>query len=349
MISLLTIAGCLLMNGLLAAFEMAFVSVGKPDLRQAARHGSKDAERLLKLRARPERVLSVIQLGITMVGAISATVGGVSAEERLTPVLQMQFSLTEDVATFLAVILVVLPLTYLSVVVGELVPKTVALRDPLKIALVGASWISMLEAAFSPVVSFLEFSTKSLIKLFLPRSMQRQAEQLSTEESVSLEGLSSSHRQYVLNLVDIESKRIRDIYVKWTNVDFVGIDQSVQEVLGMVIKSGHTRLPVVKENEVVGLLHTKEFLSFVTAGEDDWTRIIRQTLKVSEHEELLMTLRRMQSSKSHMGIVYSGADLLGVVTLEDIIEEIVGEIYDEDDDGNIRRMMIQRIAKRKGG
>jgi putative hemolysin len=326
---------------------MAFVSVGKPDLRQSARHGNREAERLLKLRTRPERVLSVIQLGITLVGAVSATVGGVSAEERLTPVIQSYFQTSENLSTFIAVLIVVLPLTYLSVVVGELVPKTVALRNPLRISLFGAPGVSMLGYAFSPVVTFLEFSTKGLIKVFLPKSMHKVVDQLSTEESVSLEGLSQSHRQYVLNLVDIESKRIRDIYVQWQNVDLVGVDQSLQEVLGMVIKSGHTRLPVMKDGEVIGLLHTKEFLSFITAGEENWNKIIRQTLKVSDHEELLMTLRRMQSSKSHMGVVYSGSELLGVVTLEDIIEEIVGEIYDEDDDGNIRRMMVQRISKRK--
>lgn len=349
MTSLIIIFLCLFVNGLLAAFEMAFVSVGKPDLRQSARHGNQDAEKLLKLRAKPERILSVIQLGITLVGSVSATVGGVSAEERLTPIIQAQFGLSEDISTFIAVLVVVLPLTYLSVVVGELVPKTVALRNPLRIALFGAPWVTMLEFSFRPVVTFLEISTKNLIKFLLPKSMHKAADQLSTEESVSLEGLSVSHRQYVLNLVDIESKRIRDIYVHWENVDQVGVDQSVQEVLGMVIKSGHTRLPVVKDGEVIGLLHTKEFLSFITAGEENWNKIIRQSLKVSEHEELLMTLRRMQSSKSHMGVVYRGSELLGVVTLEDIIEEIVGEIYDEDDDGNIRRMMIQRIAKRKSG
>src|SRR5690606_16344386 len=129
---------CLILNALLAAYEMAFVSVPKPELRSLARQGNKDAQTLLSLRVNPERTLSVIQIGITLVGVVAAAVGGAGAAESFEPFLMQKLKISKFAAGALSVFLVVLPISFLTVVAGELVPKTLALRNPVKIVLAGA-------------------------------------------------------------------------------------------------------------------------------------------------------------------------------------------------------------------
>jgi len=335
------ILGCLLINAVLSAIEMAFVSLSLPQLKSLARSGDTIAAKLLKYRENPERALSVLQVGITLVGAISAAAGGAGAEEILRPIFENTFKLREDIATALAVGVVVLPLTYVSVVIGELVPKILALRHPLLIAKLGARVLHLLNYLFAPFVWLLEKSTKLITK---PIRIRHDHNQRKIEE-VNIEQLTHHHRQYVINLVDLENKRIRDIMVPWNQVNIIHVTQTMQKVAEIILQSGHTRLPVVDDQNVIGVLHTKEFMSYREAGASDWTSIVRPILKVRETESLIRALRMMQISRRHMSLVISKDDvLIGIITLEDIIEEIVGDIYDEDDDGSVRSILASKAA-----
>ncbi|MFZ4405569.1 MAG: CNNM domain-containing protein, partial [Pseudobdellovibrionaceae bacterium] len=166
---IIVVAVCLFLNALFAAYEMAFVSVPRSELRGLARSGNKAAKALLSLREHPERTLSAIQVGITLVSAIAAAVGGVGAAETLEPYFMQKFSMSERVAEVLSVALVVIPITYLSVVIGELVPKTLALRNPTKIVLAGASALFVADRVLSPIISLLEWSTKKILKISFSR------------------------------------------------------------------------------------------------------------------------------------------------------------------------------------
>ncbi len=167
---------CLVLNGLFSCFEMAFVTVTKAQLRQMAKKGTKAASRILQLRENPERTLSVIQVGITLVGMVSAAVGGAGAEEVFAPAIESAFGISENKAEAVAIALVVIPLTFLSVVLGELVPKSIALRDPRWVTVKGASWISLADKAFSPLVRVLEGSTKLIMMLFPRRKSMMAAD-----------------------------------------------------------------------------------------------------------------------------------------------------------------------------
>jgi putative hemolysin len=162
---------CLLFNALLVLTEMAFVVVNKPSLRQLVRQGHRRAGILLRLRETPERTLSVIQVGLTLALALAGVVGGVGAEEDLSPVIKRWLGVSENMADSIAIGLVVLPLTYFTVVLGELVPKSLALRHSLSLALIAAPWLSLFEKILGPVVTVLEWSTKRFLSLlrFLPR------------------------------------------------------------------------------------------------------------------------------------------------------------------------------------
>ncbi len=247
----------------------------------------------------------------------------------------------------MAIGLVVLPLTYLTVVIGELVPKSLALKNSLKFALQAAPWLLMFDKVFGPIVTLLEWSTKRLLRLLsifhLRRaSVKKPAEpeaSHSEDATVLLEELSSQHRQYVLNLVGLERKTVGDIGLPWRSVVAIQLSQSIREVEEIILSSGHTRLPVVQNGDVVGILNTKEFMSLRAAGVENWHSFIRPALKLQATTPLLTALRLLQEQHIPMGVIYSHRTLWGIVTLEDILEEIVGDIYDEDDDGRLRRIL----------
>lgn len=343
MIEIAIILLCLIFNGLLSLVEMAFVSVSKPELKGLAKSNS-HALKLMKLREKPERTLSVLQIGITIVGALSAAIGGVGAEEKLSPYFE-SLGLSENMSEAISLVIVVLPLTYLNVVLGELVPKSFALRYPMKIALKAVNALGIAQAVLYPFVKLLEMSTQFFLRL-VSRPIRVVTGATEDAESVNIANLSNAHQQYVINLVHIETKKIRDILVPWTQVNVVDLKFNLNEVLSLVIKSGHTRLPVYSENEIVGILHSKEFITFISSGDENWKKIIRPIIRILPNEGILRTLRTMQEKKTHMALVENNSEIIGIVTLEDIIEEIVGDIYDEDDDGMLRKVLSQRLLKR---
>lgn len=335
---------CLVLNALFAAYEMAFVSVPRPELRSVARKGNKDAQRLVSLRESPERTLSIIQIGITLVGAIAAAIGGAGAAENLEPWFMERFGMRELPAEILAVILVVAPITYLSVVVGELVPKTLALRNPMKIVLAGAKALFIADRILSPIVTVLEWSTTRILNTFFKRA---KSTELVVQTTIEIDAFSPVHQTLMLNMAGIEKKTIKDIFLPWAEVNFVKNSDSVDQITQVVLNSGHTRLPVIDNGSVVGILHTKEFVALKESGETNWQSIMRPALRVKPTDSALGALRLMQEKRNHMAIVFALAgERLGIITLEDILEEVVGDIYDEDDDGKVRRVFASKARSR---
>lgn len=328
---------CIALNAVLSFTEMAFVSVGKNRLRELARDGDRNAERLVKLRDNPERTLSVLQIGITLLGAVAAATGGVGIEESLSPYLQRLLGIRESASEVLGIILIVVPLTYLSVVVGELVPKTLALRNPVRVALKSAKWLIIADKAFMPVINVLEWSTKKLLAVIAPRSKSETHD--TGDSGLNIELLSPPHRQYVLNLVNIEMKRIRDVFVPMKDVTFIAIDCTMEQIHEILIESAYTRLPVFQNGQLIGIVHSKEFMALRASGKTDWREILRQAPMVQPQESLLRVLRVIQDGRSQMAIVKQGNEFLGIVSLEDIIEEIIGDVFDEDEDDAIKRLL----------
>lgn len=329
MIELLIMAICLFINALLSGVEMAFVTVGKPQLRILARKGNKEASLILALRDTPERTLSVLQVGITLVGVFAAAVGGAGAEESLNPILENRFGFSEQTAEIITILAVTLPYTFLSVILGELVPKSIALKNPVWLILKSAHALGIFERALSPVITFLESSTKAILRPFRLKSPHEAAH---GEEPLDLETLTQEHRQYMLNLFNIRRKTVRDVMVPWSEVVSVNITQHSNEIAETIHDSGHTRIPVIDTGEIVGLLHTKEYMAFKSTGQENWQQMIRPAIRVPVNSSLLRTLRLMQEKRTHLSIAYFGSHAVGIVTMEDIFEEIIGDILDENDE-----------------
>ncbi len=342
----LIVAVCLFLNALLAAAEIAFVSITRSQVRELLKTGKKSAEILLELRENPERTLSVIQVGISLVGMLAAAVGGVEAAQLLGPYLKDFLGVSQETAEGIALAIYVVPLTFLNVIFAELVPKTLALRNPQKIAMISARWLDRMDRVFLPIIDLLEWSTKKILKIFFPKS---KAMSSVGPDTVELDQLSQQARQYILNLVGVEKKRVRDVMLPWGQVDHVLFAQPIDEVEAIALRSGHTRLPVMAEGQLFGIINTKELLALVKAGNDKWVHIVRPMSKVLEGDSLFKALRQMQEKRSHLSAVFLASNLVGIVTMEDIIEEIIGEIYDEDDDGALRRILSSQGRMRGTG
>ncbi|WP_068467938.1 hemolysin family protein [Candidatus Protochlamydia phocaeensis] len=337
MLDIAIIILCVLMNAILANAETAFIAVSIPALRELTKRGNERAKLLLFLRERPERTLSVIQIGITFVAALAAAIGGSGAEEFLTPWIMSSFAVGETLARILSLLIVVIPLTYASVVIGELVPKTFALRRPLFFASVSAPWLHFISRLLNPFVTIFEWSTKKIIH-FIPKKHGKE-EPFLESSLIELDILSAPNRQYVLNIVKIETTVVKEIMVSWPEVTYVEENHPLELVENIIISSGHTRLPVIKNNEVMGIINAKEFLAFQKTGQLNWLSLIHAPLKISDQTPLLTALRTMQEKRAHMAIVYAGNNKIGIVTMEAIFEEIIGDIYDEEDENRLRQIL----------
>ena len=333
MFQLVVILICLFINAILSCVEMAFVTVSKPHLRKLVNNGDTLAQKVLQLRSNPERILSVLQIGITLVGAISAAVGGAGAEETLSPIYQNLFNISEQVAESLAIVTIVIPLTYFSVVIGELVPKTLALRFPMKFAKLGTFFLAAMDKFFSPVVFLLEISTKLIIS---PVIRLLGSESVAAEtSSIDIDGLSETHKQYVINLIAVEKRKLKEIFVPWESVTKIEKSAHFTEVMDLIRTAKHTRIPIVDDGIPIGVLHAKEFISEVEISKINWNELIRPIIFLSSEDPILSALKILQGKKSHMAVIRKKGEVLGIATIEDIVEEIVGDIYDEEDDPRV--------------
>lgn len=334
MIQLLVVALCIFLTAFLSSAEMAFVALSKARLREMIRKGYKNAEHLLRLRESPERTLSIIQIGVTLVGAVAGAVGGVGAHSSLAPWLEQNHGVPPYWSEALAILLVVLPLTVVNVLFAELIPKSLALRDPLKVSLFSAKWFVIVDHLLGPVVDFFEISTKKIMALIPHRPVPS-----GEVGSFDLEALSVQSQQYAMNLATIEKKRVGDIMLPWSETTRLDAEMPIEQVEDMIVRSGHTRMPVVFQSRVVGVLNTKEFGALRKTGSDKWLDIVRDVQFFQGTTPAIVALKSLQVKKRHMGVVIDGEQVIGIVTLEDIVEEVIGEIYDEDDDGAIRKIL----------
>lgn len=341
MAAVIVIIICLLLNAVLSCVEMAFVTVSKPHLRKLAKDGDRLAMRLLKLRMNPERVLSILQIGITLVGAVSAAVSGAGAEERLAPYLQSLFNISKQVAASISIAIVVFVITYFSVVIGELVPKTLALRSPMVFARFGALFLVYLDKLFSPIIFILELSTKLLVNPLL--DLFKKENYIESTSAVDIDSLSDSHKQYVFNLLSVDGRKAKDIMVPWEKVTTIPIESNAFEIINVLRESRYARIPVIENKQPVGMLNYREFFSEPEMSKLDWRMLIKPLLFIKSEDSILNVLKLLQTKNIHMATVKKGDEVIGIVTLEDIIEEIVGEIYDEDDNAEVLLSTNSRI------
>ncbi|NOT02241.1 MAG: HlyC/CorC family transporter [Phycisphaerales bacterium] len=344
----LIIVAMLVLNSAFAAYELALASISAGRLKLLAEKHARGAASALRMKNRMEASLAVVQIGITLVGAIAAATGGAGAEGRFSPWLERSLELSPGLADVLAIALVVLPLSAVTIVFGELVPKTFALRH--------SEWVclnlSLLMRAFSfpvfPAVVCFEWITRRLVGLLSRNVMasndwgdgepglnelRAQASMLRTSRIIG-----ARQEQMILGASRLSSIKVSDIMVPDEDIVMLFADGPLTEQLVTVHIDVHTRFPVTERRNdpqaIIGYANVKElfFLAKTHPENPSVREILRPLLPLAAESLVGEAFTRMMSEHVHLALVRHGdGTVAGILSLEDILEEVVGDIQDEFD------------------
>jgi len=337
------IALLILLNGYLAGTEIAVVTARKSYIKQLAETGKKSAKIFLKLKEEPDRFLATIQIGITGVSVLASAVGGAAAVKIIKPALQaLPIKIISVAAEPISIGIVVVVITYFSVIFGELVPKSIALMHPENVGLWTARSIDAFSKINSIFVKLLTFSTSLVLKPFGRKPFTERA--YITEEEVKLlikeggeHGVFEPTEEKILQSVfEFTDMSVKEVMVPDTQMVAIQIDRSPQEILSLIEEEQFSRYPIFGRelNNIRGILYAKDFLTMFakTGGQVDIRKIVKPPYFIPQTMKISLLLREMQKKRIHMALVvdeYGG--VAGLVTMEDLVEEIIGEIRDEHD------------------
>jgi putative hemolysin len=327
-----------LLNGFFALSEISLVSVKKNRIEHLADQGDKRAKTIMKLLENPENFLSSVQVGITLIGIIAGAYGGAALSDDMANLLS-GVAFLKDYVEEVSVVIVIGTITYFTIVVGELVPKSIAMNNAEPIALVTAPIIRYFTLATYPFVKLLSFSTKLILKIFGVK--ENDTDHMSEEElkfmlfNAGKQGvIESDESQVHQNIFSFNDQTAKSLMTHSSEVEWVNIDQSTEEILGQLLKSAHSKFIVCdgELNKVQGVLSVKDFLEAYKTADFDIKRILLPPIFVVQNTPAFKILNQFKQTKQYLGIVideYGG--VAGIITIHDLIEAIVGDLPDEDE------------------
>jgi len=351
-LELIVIAVLILLNGFFACSEFAIISIRKSKVAQLVAEGDERAKMVEEQQKDPPRLLAIVQIGMTLTGATASAVGGIIAVEHLKPALQkLPYEVVRNAAEPISVTIVVVILSYLILIFGELVPKTIGLQYADTMALRLAKPVYLLERIGGIVVSFLTLSCKAVLLLIGVKGKERAFITREEVQHIVAEGretgaFSATEHEYIKNIFDFTHTSVREVMVPRMRMAAIDLELSRREMLDFILENQYSRYPVFHGSveNIAGFIHGKDFLGRIVIEPDfDITAIVRPPFYVPEGKKVNDLLKEMQKKRIHMALVvdeYGG--LSGLVTTEDLLEELVGEIEDEHDIGEPRR--VQRLA-----
>ncbi|WP_297131098.1 hemolysin family protein [Terrisporobacter sp.] len=332
-----------LINAFFASAEMAFVSVNKHKIKSLSENRNKKAILLEKLLEDPSNFLSTIQIGITLAGFFSSASAATTLSVRLFNVLSL---LNIPYAREFSMILITLILSFLTLIFGELVPKRIALKSCEKIALFSVKPVYVLSKIANPIIKILSLSTKIVLKLLKINDVEED-DNISTEEIKLL--ITQSEKNGTINYMekeiidkvfDFSDKMSKEIMTSRTDTILLDINDDIQSKLQVLLSSKYSRVPVYEDSvdNIIGILYVKDLISILidkNFDSVDLRTILHYPCFVPETKKIDELFLLLKQSKNHMSILideYGGFS--GIVTMEDIIEEIMGDIDDEYDIDN---------------
>lgn len=345
-IELLVMLVMIAVNSVFAGYEIALASVGAARLQRLVGEGRRGAKVALRMKQNMEASLAVVQLGITLAGVIAATVGGAGAEEIVAPRLEARLGVSEDAAEALAIALVALPLTVVTIVVGELIPKVFALRNAERVTL-----------ALSPLMRWFSFSVWPAVRLFewIVSGVMAWGERVSpaagARETAALHDLRAGaalarasrligHREegIILGAMALRTRAVREIMLAADQIRTLAADASLADALIAAHLDMHTRFPVVERPDdvqsAVGYVNVKDIIAVMhlNPAEPSLRAIVRPLLSFDAERSIADCLEQLMHQHTHIALVRdAGGRVLGMVSMEDVIEELVGDIEDEYD------------------
>lgn len=332
----------LILNGFFSASEIAVVTSRKSYVKNLAEKGSYRAAKLLKLQSEPDRLLATVQIGVTVMGALSSAIGGAAAVTTLEPLLEgVPIPFISKGAGAISIGIVVLVISYLSLIIGELVPKSIALRNPEKVGLFVAGPITFISRISSFFVTLLTASTNFVLKPFGTKAFSERS--FISEEEIKLlieEGtdrgiFEATEHELIHSVFRFTDISVKGVMVPVTAMVGFSINESPEVIIKTISSENFSRYPVYgkDKSDIRGILYNKDvFNELAYKREISILRLLHNALFVPETMKISSLMREMQKKRQHMAIVIDeyGA-VTGLVTIEDLLEEIVGEIRDEYD------------------
>lgn len=338
--SILIVVGLIVTGGLFVAAEIALISLRESQVKQLALRGKRGAI-VAKLAANPNRLLGALQVGVTLTGFLSAALGAEKLGVYIIPWLE-DLGVPTKSADTTSLIGITLVIAYFSLVFGELVPKRLALFRTEQIALASAIFIDFVANLFRPIIWVLSHSTNLVVRLFgIDPREQRTA--ISEEELLDLvaghAALTDEERDIVEEVFNASERQVHEVMVPRTEVDFMDASLTVGKAIALAIEKAHSRYPVVRgsSDEVIGFIHVRDLLDTSLANSNAKIQeLARNIMYLPGTKAILPALTEMRKQRQHLAIVldeYGGTD--GIVTLEDLVETLIGDIRDEYDSDEV--------------
>ncbi len=337
---ILLIASLIIVNGFFSASEISLISLRKSRVRHLVKSGDPAARRVQRLLEEPERFLGTVQIGITLVGTLAAAIGGIIAVVHVKPLLlSLPVAFIQKIAEPLAVVIMVSMITYVTIVIGELVPKSLAIRHSERIAFFTSVPIDFLSRALSVVLRVLVRSSNIVLRLF--KLEQGQEPNFISEDEVKYlirEGrksgvFESSEEDLIHSVFRFTDTVVKEVMVPRTEIVAVETGNDIDVILRTMNEKGFSRLPVYSEtiDNIIGVVYLKDILALHMENQQvQLGGVLRKPYFVPPNKNVSVLLKEMREKRIHLALVgdeYGGTD--GLVTMEDLIEEIVGDIRDE--------------------
>lgn len=340
---LLVLAVLILVNAFFAASEIAVISLSETKLRKQAEEGDKKAKKLLGLTQAPDHFLSAIQIAITLAGFLSSAFAADSFADPLVQWLMAQgvTQIPPGTLNTLTVIAITIILSYFSLVLGELVPKRLAMKKTESVARITVGTVCVVAAVCRPVIWLLSKSTNGVLRLLHidPKADEEDVSEDEIRMMVDLGeergAIETAEKELIENIFEFNNSTAEDVMIHRTDMVMIWADDTPDEILNTIRQSGLSRFPVYEEDadDIVGILSTRVYLlNTQQAHPKPLRELLYPAYFVPESVRTDVLFRDMQSKKVHLAIVvdeYGGTS--GLVTMEDLLEEIVGNIYDEFD------------------
>lgn len=330
------------LNAFFAAAEMAFVSLNDAKVDKQAKEGNKKAKSIQKMLKDPSKFLATIQIGITFAGFLSSAFASEAFASELAPILNNLIpQLSVAVWNSISIIIITIILSYFTLIFGELVPKRIAMKYSEKIAFGSIKVIRVVSIVTSPFVKFLTFSTNIVSKIF---GVSGDEEETVTEEEIRMmvdvgeeKGtIDSTEKEMINNVFEFDDKIVSEIMKPRTEMFAVDANSTIAEVIDELSEDGrYSKIPVYEEDldEITGIVYVKDILMSQKNKNNKIKGLVKEAYYVSESKPIRELFDELRQNKKQIAIVideYGGTS--GMVTMEDILEEIVGEIYDEYDE-----------------
>lgn len=332
------------LNAFFAATEIAVISLNEKKVRALADDGNKKAVKMLKIIEEPTQFLSTIQIGITLAGFLGSAFAADNFAEVLSTAISKAFNLSANntkIINTVAVVLVTLILSYFTLIFGELVPKRIAMKHKEKLANSVCGIISFLAAVLKPIIWFLTVSTNAVLRI-VGIDPHEKEEPVSEEDIVLMldagadEGsLDHDDIEYIKNVFKLDKMTAEDVMTPRKSVVSISYDASDKEILEIIEEESYSRIPVYEDNpdKIIGILHACDYLLKRNEKNFNLKSILHTPVFVPETVSLDVLFKDMQTDHNHLAVVVNEyGETSGIVTMEDILEEIVGEIWDERDE-----------------